>query len=441
MLESQTVEFKREYTDDIKYAVIAFANTDGGKIYIGITDDGQACGIADIDSTMLRLTNMLRDTIRPDVTMFTNCSVEQIDNKNVLVLTVQRGTARPYYLHSKGVRPEGVYVRQGASSVPASDAAILQMIKATSGDSYEDERSLNQSLTFEAAETYFAKKKVPFGEVQKRTLGIIKEDGTYSNLGLLLSDQCPHTIKAAFFEGSKKTVFRDRQEFSGSLFKQLEDAYAYLDRFNCIHGEIVGLERIDQRDYPPEAVREVLLNAMVHREYGISSSTLISIFDDRMEFVTIGGLVRSVSFDDIMLGVSALRNPKLANVFYRLKLIEAYGTGIPKINGVYADYDVKPKIQVSSNAFKITLPNTNFSRYIYPTVTAPILQVHEPVRNMREERIIAAIKQNRSISRKEVQALLNLSQASAILILRKMLAEGTIIKDNNGKYSRYILPR
>ena len=306
--------------------------------------------------------------------------------------------------------------------------------------SYEDERSLNQSLTFEAAETYFAKKKVPFGEVQKRTLGIIKEDGTYSNLGLLLSDQCPHTIKAAFFEGSKKTVFRDRQEFSGSLFKQLEDAYAYLDRFNCIHGEIVGLERIDQRDYPPEAVREVLLNAMVHREYGISSSTLISIFDDRMEFVTIGGLVRSVSFDDIMLGVSALRNPKLANVFYRLKLIEAYGTGIPKINEVYADYDVKPKIQVSSNAFKITLPNTNFSRYIYPTVTAPILQVHEPVRNMREERIIAAIKQNRSISRKEVQALLNLSQASAILILRKMLAEGTITKDNNGKYSRYILP-
>ena len=136
MLESQTVEFKREYTDDIKYAVIAFANTDGGKIYIGITDDGQACGSADIDSTKLRLTNMLRDTIRPDVTMFTNCSVEQIDNKNVLVLTVQRGTARPYYLHSKGVRPEGVYVRQGASSVPASDAAILQMKKATSGDRY-----------------------------------------------------------------------------------------------------------------------------------------------------------------------------------------------------------------------------------------------------------------------------------------------------------------
>ena len=128
MTEGKTIEFKRQYTEDIKYTVIAFANTEGGKIYIGIDDDGTVCGVHDAEETTLKLTNMIRDIIRPDVTLFTDCITEYMDNKPVIVMTVQRGTARPYYLYSKGVRPEGVYVRQGSSSVPASETAILTMI-------------------------------------------------------------------------------------------------------------------------------------------------------------------------------------------------------------------------------------------------------------------------------------------------------------------------
>lgn len=149
MIENKTTEFKREYMDDIKYAIVAFANTDGGKIYIGVNDDGSVRGIENTDAVMLRITNMIRDSIRPDVTMFTECAIETIEEKPVVVLTVQRGTARPYYLAGKGIRPEGVYVRQSASSVPASETAILNMIKETSGDRYEDARSINQQLTFE----------------------------------------------------------------------------------------------------------------------------------------------------------------------------------------------------------------------------------------------------------------------------------------------------
>ena len=231
MFEGNVVEFKREYTDDIKYTVIAFANTDGGKIYLGINNDGSVCGVSNVDDTMLRVTNMVRDTVRPDVTMFMNCNVEVMDGKQVVVVTIQRGTARPYYLHGKGVRPEGVYVRQGSSSVPASEAAILRMIKETSNDSYEDERSLNQELTFEKTAEYFAQKGLDFGDAQKRTLNIIGTDGTYTNLGMLLSDQCVHTIKLAVFEGSNKIVFKDRKELSGSLFEQLEGAFSYTNNF------------------------------------------------------------------------------------------------------------------------------------------------------------------------------------------------------------------
>ena len=117
MLENKTVEFKRQYVDDIKYAVLAFANTDGGKIYVGINDDGSVQGVENPDAVMLQTMNMIRDAIRPDVTVAVACDVESMQEKNIIVLTVQRGTARPYYLASKGIRPAGVYVRQGASSV------------------------------------------------------------------------------------------------------------------------------------------------------------------------------------------------------------------------------------------------------------------------------------------------------------------------------------
>lgn len=134
------------------------------------------------------------------------------------MVSIQRGTERPYYISGKGLRPEGVYVRQGASSVPATESAIRRMIRETDGDKYEDMRSLNQELTFEAAAAEFQSRNLVIGENQMKTLGIINIDGLYTNLGLLLSDQCLHTVKAAVFEGTTKTVFKDRCEFSGQAF-------------------------------------------------------------------------------------------------------------------------------------------------------------------------------------------------------------------------------
>ncbi len=435
MIENKVTEFKREYTDDIKYAVVAFSNTEGGKIYIGINDDGTVCGVQNTDATMLRITNMIRDVVRPDVTMFTECAVETMDGLPVITLTVQRGTARPYYLVGKGIRPEGVYVRQGASSVPASETAILNMIKETSGDCYEDARSINQQLTFTKAEDYFAKHGLSLGQQQKRTLNIVGSDGTYTNLGMMLSDQCIHTIKLAVFDGSKKSVFRDRKELSGSLLAQMEDAYSYMDGFNRTRAEFAGLDRIDMRDYPCEALREALLNAITHRDYSFSGSTLISIFDDRIEFVTIGGLVRGLSFDDIMLGVSALRNQKLANVFYRLKLIEAYGTGILKINESYADYAVKPQIEVTGNAFKITLPNTNYAAA--HTAEKPTAPANVTDKADRQNILLRLAEKQGYIVRKDVEAELKVSQATAILLLRDMVEKGLLRKEGSGKQQKY----
>ncbi len=429
--EDAHLELKKDYVEEIRKTVIAFANTDGGMIYIGVDDRGNVLGLDDVDDTMLRVTNSIRDSIKPDVTMFSDCKTEIMDNKAVVVISVQRGTARPYYLSSKGLRPEGVFIRQGASSVPASETAILKMIKETSGDRYESARSLNQQLTFEAAEAYFREKDVAFGDTQKKSLQLVGSDGTYTNLALLLSDQCTHTIKVAVFQGTEKVIFKDRYEFTGSLFKQLEEVYAFIDRYNSTRAEFQGLSRIDKRDYPIDAVREAILNSIVHRAYELSPSTLINIFEDRIEFITIGGLMRGISLNDILLGVSALRNPHLAGVFYRLHLIEAFGTGIPKITQSYSEFSVKPNIELSDNAFKTTLPNTLYRSE----------ENDNGGLDVREKKVIEILGNMGSVTRKDVEKSLDISQATAITLLGKMVEKQLVRRVGTGKKTEYVLKK
>ena len=207
----------------------------------------------------------------------------------------------------------------------------------------------------------FEERNVKFGPAQMKTLGIVTQDDVYTNLGLLLSDQCVHTIKAAVFKGTKQNEFQDRKEFSGSLFQQMEDVYDFIDFRNQTHSTFDRLYRIDRRDYPETAVREALLNLLVHRGIFISRQYLYQSFTDRLEFISIGGLVSGVSLKDVTMGISVCRNTKLANVFYRLELIEAYGTGIIKIMDAYEGTGMTPQIETSDNAFKIILPNLNAS--------------------------------------------------------------------------------
>ena len=425
MFEDKNTEFKREFVEDVKKTLIAFANTDGGNLYIGIDDDGNVVEINNIDGVMLQVSNVIRDAIKPDLAMFCDITVETVQDKKVVKITVNRGTARPYYLSAKGIRPEGVYVRQGASSVPASESAILSMIRETAGDSYEEARSLIQELTFNEANIVFENKQIPFGEAQKRSLGLIGEDGTYTNLALLLSDQCTHTVKIAVFEGEQKTVFKDRREFCGSLLKQLNGAYQFIDQFNHTHAHTEGLYRVDKRAYPTEAIREALLNAIVHREYGFSASTLISIFDNRIEFVSIGGLARGISQSDILLGISIARNKKLADVFYRLHLIEAYGTGMPKIIEAYREYGLDPHIEISDNAFKITLPNTNAA---FKEIKVELTE--------NEQGVLSVLKEGIK-SRPEIQKALGFSQTTAIVTIAALLDKGLIVKVGNGNKTKY----
>ena len=430
--ESETVELKSVVVDDIKKEIIAFANCEGGKLYIGVQDDGTVVGLDDPDGAALQISNMVRDAVKPDLTMFLHYETLNEDGKQIVAIDVQRGTERPYYLARKGLRPEGVFVRQGYSSVPASNTAIRRMIKETDGDHFEEMRSLEQNLTFEAAKKEFSERNIRFGEAQMKTLGLMNHDSIYTNLGLLLSDQCVHTIKAAAFEGTTQNEFKDRREFSGSLFRQMNEVYDYIDFRNQTHSTFQKLRRIDRRDYPETAVREALLNSLVHREYSFRASTLISLYADRIEFTSIGGLVSGVTLKDVMMGISVCRNVKLANVFYRLELIEAYGTGILKIMEAYSGTGKEPQIETSDNAFKIILPNLN----AHADQDDPDARQNG---GSPEEAVIALAKKQNSFTRKDVEEELGISQSACGRMLKQMAQRGQIIQEGKGRNTHYLL--
>lgn len=427
IFETENIELKSEFTEEIYKEIIAFANTDGGTVYVGIDDNGNAVGLDNPDKEYTRITNGIRDAIMPDVTMFVRFS---IDNKKVVRITVSEGTNKPYYLRSKGLKPSGVYVRQGTSSAPASSEQIRKMIKESDGDVFEEMRSLNQQLTFESAKRAFARYNTEFNETKYSALGIKGTDGLFTNLGLILSDNCSHTIKIAVFADPSNTEFRDNKEFGGSVFSQLEDAFNYLMLCNKTAATFEGLERIESRDYPEEAVREALLNAIVHRDYSFSGSIIINVNNTETEFISIGGLVPGLSAEDIRSGISQPRNPKLAEVFHRLHLIESYGTGIRRIYKLYENCAAQPRIEVTANTFKIVLPNMNENQSAAK---------HKPEISERMKTVLGFISKNGAITDTEISNLLNLKKTQTYTVVKQMQQLGLISAVGKGKNKKYIL--
>ncbi len=426
--ETENIEFKSQFTEEIYKEVIAFANTDGGIVYVGIDNEGNAIGLTDVDNEYTRITNGIRDAIMPDVTMCVKFTVQ--DNK-VVRITVNEGTNKPYYLKSKGLKPSGVYVRQGTSSVPASPEQIRQMIKDSDGDTFEELRSLEQNLTFDAAERAFKMYGVEFNREKYRALGMVQsKDDIYTNLAMLLSDQCPYTTKIAVFSDETCTVFRDSKEFSGSLFRQFEDAVNYLALCNKTSSVIKGVVRTDKKDYPEEAIREALLNALVHRDYGFSGSIIINVNDSKMEFISLGGLLPGLSTDDIRIGISQPRNKNLAEVFHRLRLIESYGTGIRRIYKLYENCTAQPTIEATGNAFKIVLPNMNEA--------SETAQKDDVFVTAQMRQVLKFISNNENATDADLEQFLGVKHTRLYNLLREMKELGLIRVVGRGKEKRYV---
>ena len=277
--ETDMVEFKREYSRSVLKAVVAFANTHGGMVFIGIEDDGTVCGVEDPEGVMLAVTNAIRDAVKPNAAMIAECEQLEVRGKTVVGIRVERGVDRPYYLADKGMRPEGVYVRQGAASYMASEAEIRTLLRESRDGAYESGRCLQQDLTFGGTRAFFEKEGLELGDAQMRSLGMVDGDGQFTNLAWMLSDQCTAVVKLACFFGTNRTTFKDRLEVSGSVLVQFERSLDFLAKHMGYKTQFVNMRRVDYEDFPPDAVREALINAIVHRDYEIAAPTLVSVLE------------------------------------------------------------------------------------------------------------------------------------------------------------------
>ena len=225
-------------------------------------------------------------------------------------------------------------------------------------------------------------------------------------------------------------MFKDNREFGGSIFRQLEDTFNYLMLCNKTEATFRGLERIEKKDDPEAALREALLNALVHRDYSFSGSILIHVNDEQMEFISIGGLLPGLSPDDIRIGISQPRNKNLAEMFHRLRLIESYGTGIRRNYQLYETCSAQPVIQATPNAFQIVLPNMNKASAAAPKTASPV--------TAQMQQILDFIAEQGQITDEEVQTLLGIKKTRAFNLMKQMRELELVQMTGRGANKRYL---
>ena len=442
-IENINIEFKElerdtnKIPDSVCKTLVAFLNTEGGDLCIGIRNDGSVCGVKDADDASNRLSSIIHDSILPDASPFISIRTVEMDAKNIVKASVAVGTERPYYLAKFGLKPGGVYTRLGNTCVPMNESGIRNLMLETSGTSFEESRSFEQNLTFTVMKNEMSMRQLAFEQAQMETLKMVGTDKLFTNLAMLLSDQCTYTCKVAVFQGRDNATFRDRREFSGSILKQLNDVYEYLNNNNKTKASFTGLLREDTLDYPQDAIREALLNCLIHRDYLFCAGIIINVYDDHMEFISLGGLVRGLSMEAIQLGVSQSRNPNLAAIFYRLRLVESYGTGIRKIIRLYEDCPRKPVFRAVEGAFSCILPNRNEIVHYSQKQERIESTVGESI-DSEKQSIMLLARQKGSISRKEVENFVGLKTTKAFRLLKELCEEGQLTQQVSGKFTRYI---
>ena len=412
-IESNKVELKEMMTDEIKKEILAFLNTEGGAIYVGVKDDGMVVPYKDSkerDEMDVRISNWIRDVFYPNVSSLLRY---HFNKDGVFVIEVNQGIEKPYYLKEKGPKPSGVYVRIGTTSRMATESEILLMLLDSKKYSYEEDVSNEQDLTFRFFNDICDENHIPHEERNLRSLRMIDKDGKYTNLGFMMSDQSDIVVKFAKYD--KSLNFIVKKEFKGSLLKCLESTLDNAANFNDVSAVISpdSWQRKETVSYPGSSLREAILNAFCHSNYFIRSNIKIEFFDDRVKITNPGGIYQA-TLEQIMSGVQTYRNPGLVNILSKLHYIENFGTGIPRILQAYEGAERQPVFNPSGNFFMLTLPNQNYADPVNDPVNDPVKIKDDRLGDL-ELIILQTIQQNPGISTRNLLKLINEKQPEITL--------------------------
>ena len=457
--ESKNVEFKENLPEkSIKYmkSVVAFANGTGGKIIFGIADKTREVigfdkedGFKKMDAIANAVSDSCEPTIIPDITLQT------IDGKTVIVVEISEGRQRPYYIKALG-KEGGVYVRV-AGTTRLADEHMIKELMFEGSNRYFDQ-ALCTGLTIKDEEDV--------GRQQLRSWGILieREGKDYPSNAYAILTGCGGlhvAIQCGVFKGTTKAVFVDRREYTGPLWEQMDETFQFVLRNIHLGATIVGIYRQDVYEIPPDAIRELIINAVVHRSYLDHGTIQVAVYDNRLEITSPGKLPMGQTMERMKEGYSKIRNEALAHAFSYMNLIEHWGSGIPRIIGKVKKAGLREpefiggEVDLRINIYRGQISDTvdlnrdlndhnsagkvpdNGSKVPDNTVKMPDSSTKMPD-SEQEQLIYKYVLENGSITTNKAMELLNVKQRRARIILQSMIEKNWLKKAGAARSTIYL---
>ena len=360
--ETNRIEYKREVTSelDIEKEVVAFLNyKEGGYIYIGIDKDGSTVGVNDVDDCMLRLKDRIKHNISPSAMGLFDIAEEQKDGRSIIKVTVASGIEKPYFKTKFGMTPRGAYLRVGTSAEPMPQEQIDRLFAMRTRNSIGRIVSNRQDLSFEQLRIYYDERGKRLNDNFKRTLELLTDDGKYNYVAYLLADENGNSIKVAKYSSLDRCDLVENNEYGYcSLIKATKSVLSKLDIENKVAATITPMERIETPLWNKVALREAVINAIVHNDYSFEVPPKFEIFPDRLEITSAGRLPESLTREEFFNGISIPRNKELMRIYRDVELVESLGSGIPRILRAYGEDCFK----FTDNFIRITLPIRAYAR-------------------------------------------------------------------------------
>lgn len=424
--ESNRIEYKQELSDSLEKEAIAFLNsTEGGTILFGVTDEGRPIGLNSPDDIQLKIKDRLKNNILPSCIGLFDLILTEMEGKEVLKLSLASGPEKPYYLRKYGMTERGCFIRLGSSSNPMPIDMIENTFSKRTRNSIGKMRSPRQELTFEQLHIFYQAKGLELTDKFAANLSLQTEDKAYNYAAYLLADENGNSVQVAKYRGLDRYDLISSNEYGYcSLIKSCKQVLDRLDVENITSTKITSKERLEQRRWNAVAVREAVINAIIHNDYTNGAVPKFEIFDDRLEITSAGSIAPGIAQEEFFEGYSNPRNPILMRIFKDLEFVEYLGSGMPRILKAY-----------SKDSFKFT---TNFIRLVLPiknqlqALPQPSdISATEYKFSDRQKEILSLISQNPKISRPDLSKALGLAE-STIQRYINTLHESGVIKRING---------
>jgi ATP-dependent DNA helicase RecG len=423
--ESETLEFKRNFDKDTIETITAFANTKGGIILVGVEDNSDISGIMINKETMQNWVNQVKQSTVPSV--IPDIEMETVKNKQVAFIKVVEYPIKPVALKGRYIKR----IKNSNHHMDINEVADLHLKTFnTSWDYYIDNNHSVEDISLEKVRSFIElankNKDVKITDDPIRVLNkfelIRKNKITYGGFLLFMkSNSALTTIELGRFQ--TPTIIKDSVTLKNDLLSEVEAVMDFIKKhINKAYIITGNIQREERWDYPLDAVREIVVNAIVHRDYRDSSDSVIKIFDDRIEFYNPGKLPEGLSIEKLLSGdyISTIRNKKIAEVFKEANIIEKYGSGIRRIlEGFEKHKLLAPKFEEISNGFRVTAFKETIKK---DTIKDTKKDTISDTKNSREkeEIVLKKIKENPSITAEELSKILNINLRNTKKYLAKL---------------------